>query len=127
MVDFCRRSHRWRIAAWRRRVREVAHAAVFSSVGRFAAMVYPRAQPAREFHRTVEVPAFTQPSHGTRWSSPRRTEKVFYYPSPTFDFPRCFQVATIVCHSDCGADKTDLCLPEWVYEKIQGAGIWLAS
>ncbi len=51
----------------------------------------------------------------------------FYYPSTTFDFPRCFQVATIVCHSNCRADKTDLCLPEWVYEKIRAAGIRLVS
>jgi hypothetical protein len=45
----------------------------------------------------------------------------------TLDFPRCFQVATIVCHSNCRADKMDLCLPEWVYEKIQAAGIRLQS
>ena len=54
-------------------------------------------------------------------------EPVFYYPSTTFDFPRCFQVATIVCHSNCRKDKMDLCLPEWVYEKIQAAGIRLQS
>ena len=54
-------------------------------------------------------------------------DPVFYYPSTTFDFPRCFQVATIVCHSNCRADKTDLCLPEWVYEKIKAAGIRLQS
>jgi len=35
------------------------------------------------------------------------------------------QVATIVCHSNCRADKTYLCLPEWIYEKIQAAGIQL--
>jgi hypothetical protein len=52
---------------------------------------------------------------------------VFYYPSTTFDFPRCFQVATIVCHSNCRADKADLVLPEWVYEKIEAAGIKLQS
>ena len=34
-------------------------------------------------------------------------EPSFYYPSTTFDFPRCFQVATIVCHSNCRRDKTD--------------------
>jgi hypothetical protein len=28
-------------------------------------------------------------------------EPSFYYPSTTFDFPRCFEVATIVCHSNC--------------------------
>ncbi|HJQ38511.1 MAG TPA: N-acetylmuramoyl-L-alanine amidase [Thermoanaerobaculia bacterium] len=54
-------------------------------------------------------------------------EPVFYYPSTTFDFPRCFQVATIVCHSNCRADKMDLCLPDWVYEKIKAAGIRLQS
>jgi Zn-dependent metalloprotease len=50
-----------------------------------------------------------------------------YYPSTTFDFPRCFQVATIVCHSNCRADKADLCLPDWVHEKIQAAGIRLQT
>ncbi len=50
-------------------------------------------------------------------------EPVFFCPSTSFDYPRCFQVATIVCHSNCRADKTDLCLPEWVYEKMEAAGI----
>lgn len=54
-------------------------------------------------------------------------EPVFYYPSTTFDFPRCFEVATIVCHSNCRADKLDLCLPDWAYEKIEAAGIRLQS
>jgi len=54
-------------------------------------------------------------------------EPVFYYPSTTFDYPRCFQVATIICHSNCRADKTDFCLPEWVYEKIRAAGIRLQT
>jgi N-acetylmuramoyl-L-alanine amidase-like protein len=54
-------------------------------------------------------------------------EPSFYYPSTTFDFPRCFRVATIVCHSNCRADMTDLCLPEWVFEKIEAAGIRLVS
>lgn len=54
-------------------------------------------------------------------------ESSFYYPSTTFDFPRCFQVATIVCHSNCRKDKTDLCLPEWVYEKVEAEGIRLVS
>jgi hypothetical protein len=54
-------------------------------------------------------------------------DPTFYCPSTTFDFPRCFQVATILCHSNCRADKTDLCLPEWVYEKIEAAGIRLVS
>jgi hypothetical protein len=52
-------------------------------------------------------------------------EPVFYYPSTTYDYPRCFQVATIICHSNCRKDKTDLCLPKWVYEKIEAAGIKL--
>ena len=54
-------------------------------------------------------------------------DPVFYYPSTVWDFPRCFQVATIVCHSNARRDKTDLCLPEWVYEKIEAAGIRLQS
>ena len=54
-------------------------------------------------------------------------EPVFYYPSTTFDFPRCFQVATILCHSNCRWDKKDLCLPKWVYEKIEAAGIKLQT
>jgi hypothetical protein len=54
-------------------------------------------------------------------------EPVFYYPSTTYDFPRCFQVATIICHSNCRRDKTDLYLPKWVYEKIEAAGIKLQT
>jgi hypothetical protein len=54
-------------------------------------------------------------------------DPVFYFPSTTYDFPRCFQVATIVCHSNCRKDKLDLVLPEWVYQKIEGAGIRLQS
>jgi hypothetical protein len=54
-------------------------------------------------------------------------EPSLYYPSTTFDFPRCFQVATIVCHSNCRRDKTDLALPDWVYEKVEGAEIRLVS
>ena len=54
-------------------------------------------------------------------------EPSFYYPSTTFDFPRCFRVATIVCHSNCRADKTDLFLPDWAYQKIEAAGIRLVS
>ena len=56
-----------------------------------------------------------------------KIEPVFYYPSTTFDFPRCFQVATIICHSNCRADKNDLCLPDWVFDKIEAAGIRIAS
>jgi hypothetical protein len=36
-------------------------------------------------------------------------------------------VATIVCHSNCRKDKADLALPDWVYEKVEGAGIRLVS
>jgi len=48
-------------------------------------------------------------------------------PSTTYDFPRCLQVATIVCHSNCRRDKLDLLLPEWVIQKIEAAGIRLQS
>lgn len=54
-------------------------------------------------------------------------EPVFYYPSMTYDFPRCFQVATVVCHSNCRKDKLDLFLPDWVFQKVEGAGIRLVS
>lgn len=54
-------------------------------------------------------------------------DPVFYYPSTTFDFPRCFRVATIVWHSNCRADKADLFLPDWVFQKIVAAGIQLRS
>jgi hypothetical protein len=49
-------------------------------------------------------------------------EPSFYCPSTTFDFPRCFQVATIVYHPNCRRDTTDLALPDWVYEKVVEAG-----
>ena len=54
-------------------------------------------------------------------------DPLFYYPSTTFDFPRCFQVATIICHSNCRADKVDLYLPDWVFAKVEAAGIRLVS
>jgi len=54
-------------------------------------------------------------------------DPAFYYPSTTCDFPRCFQLATILCHSNCRPDKMDRCLPEWVYEKIEAAGIRMVS
>ena len=54
-------------------------------------------------------------------------EPVFYYPSTTYDFPRCFRVATIVCHSNCRKDKLDLVLPDWVFQKIEAAGIRLQT
>jgi len=56
-----------------------------------------------------------------------KLDPVFYYPSTTYDFPRCFEVATILCHSNCRKDKTDLYLPKWVYEKIEAAGIRMQS
>jgi hypothetical protein len=31
------------------------------------------------------------------------------------------------CHSNCRADKLDLCLPEWVFEKVRAAGIRVVS
>jgi hypothetical protein len=33
-----------------------------------------------------------------------------------------FRNATIVCHSNCRIDKLDLCLPDWVFQKIEAAG-----
>jgi hypothetical protein len=51
----------------------------------------------------------------------------FYCPSTTYDFPRCFQVATIICHPNCRRDKLDLCLPEWAFQKIEASGIRLVS
>jgi len=54
-------------------------------------------------------------------------DPIFYYPSTTYDFPRCFQVATIICHSNCRKGKLDLFLPDWVFQKIEAAGIRLQS
>ena len=51
----------------------------------------------------------------------------FYRPSTTYAFPRCFEVATIVCHDNCRADKMDLLLPDWVYQKLEAAGIGLVT
>ena len=51
-------------------------------------------------------------------------------PRPTFSegrAPRAALQATIICHSNCRADKTDLCLPQWVFDKIEAAGIRIAS
>ena len=50
-------------------------------------------------------------------------DPVFYYPSTKFDYPACFEKATILCHSNCREDKTDLILEEWVWDKIKAAGI----
>lgn len=54
-------------------------------------------------------------------------EPRFYYPSTAFDYPRCFSVATILCHSNCRKDKTDLLLADWVWQKIKAAGITVVS
>ncbi len=51
----------------------------------------------------------------------------FYYPSTTFDYPKCFERATIICHSNCRKDKTDLLLEDWVWEKIKLAGIQISK
>lgn len=50
-------------------------------------------------------------------------DPVFYYPSTDFDFPNCFTNATIICHTNCRKDKTDLLLEPWVWDKIKAAGI----
>lgn len=47
----------------------------------------------------------------------------FYHPSTTFDYPGCFEKASIVCHSNCRADKEDLLLEDWAWQKIEAAGI----
>lgn len=50
-------------------------------------------------------------------------DPVFFYPSTEYAYPRCFEVATILCHSNCREDKSDLILRPWVWEKIRAAGI----
>ena len=51
-----------------------------------------------------------------------------HYPSTMFDFPcAAFRVATIVCRSNCRRDKLDLALPDWVFQKIEAAGIRLQT
>jgi hypothetical protein len=54
-------------------------------------------------------------------------EPRFYHPSTAFDFPRCFERATIICHSNCRKDKLDLLLEPWVWEKIRAARIAVVS
>lgn len=54
-------------------------------------------------------------------------DPVFYYPGTVYDFPRCFEVATIVCGPNCRREVVDLCLPDWVFEKVEEAGIRLQS
>jgi hypothetical protein len=53
-------------------------------------------------------------------------EPKFYYPSTDFDSD-CFKKATIICHSNCREDKTDLLLEDWVWDKIEAAGIPLSD
>lgn len=51
----------------------------------------------------------------------------FYKPSTTFDYPGCFEKATIICHSNCRKDKKDLILEDWVWQKIEAAGIEIVT
>ena len=51
--------------------------------------------------------------------------KRFFYPSTQFDEIHCFEVASIVCHSNCREDKTDLYLEGWVWEKLRANGVTL--
>ena len=53
--------------------------------------------------------------------------KTFYYPSTTYDFPRCFEVASVLCHSNCREDKTDLLLEDWIWAKLRAAGFQLVG
>jgi hypothetical protein len=53
--------------------------------------------------------------------------KTFYYPSTIYDFPHCFEVAGILCHSNCRKDKTDLMLEDWVWAKLQASGFRLVD
>ena len=53
--------------------------------------------------------------------------KTFYYPSTVYDFPHCFEVAGVLCHSNCRKDKTDLILEDWVWAKLRAAGFQLVG
>jgi N-acetylmuramoyl-L-alanine amidase/Putative peptidoglycan binding domain len=53
--------------------------------------------------------------------------KTFYYPSTVYDFPHCFEVAGVLCHSNCRKDKTDLMLEDWVWDKLRAAGFQLVG
>ncbi len=53
--------------------------------------------------------------------------KTFYYPSTVYDFPHCFEVAGILCHSNCRKDKTDLMLEDWAWAKLRAAGFQLVG
>lgn len=54
-------------------------------------------------------------------------EPSFYFPSTTFDYPKCFEKATILCHSNCRKDKEDLILEDWIWKKIKAAGILIVK
>ena len=56
-----------------------------------------------------------------------RIPKTFYYPSTVYDFPHCFEVAGVLCHSNCRKDKTDLMLEDWVWAKLRAAGFQLVG
>ena len=56
-----------------------------------------------------------------------RIPKTFYYPSTIYDFPHCFEVAGVLCHSNCRKDKTDLMLEDWVWAKLRAAGFQLVG
>lgn len=51
----------------------------------------------------------------------------FYKPSTTYDYPGCFEKATIICHSNCRTDKTDIILQDWVWTKLEAAGIEIVA
>jgi hypothetical protein len=51
----------------------------------------------------------------------------FYKPSTTFDYPGCFNKATIICHSNCRKDKSDLILQDWIWNKLTAAGIQIVN
>jgi N-acetylmuramoyl-L-alanine amidase len=47
----------------------------------------------------------------------------FYRPSTAFNYPACFEKATIICHSNCRRDKGDLLLEDWIWDKVRAARI----
>lgn len=53
--------------------------------------------------------------------------KCFFYPSTDFDKTHCFEVASIICHSNCRLDKTDLYLQDWVWEKLRAKDFTLIN
>jgi hypothetical protein len=52
-----------------------------------------------------------------------KLEPTMYFPSTKLDYPGCFDAATILCHTNCRADKTDLILEDWAWNMIRAAGI----